>query len=327
MRIFLILVFLLLGKLDNVGDVAHAVSRGNCAINSFTSDIVIHTDKGLKAAESIKTGDKLFAEDPKTGESGYFEVVAVYSHPVTEILRITVDDNGTDNLAPEAMEITPGHPVYVEIKGWLKAEDLTLGDRLRRKDGGWVKVLAIEQVIFDTPQKVYNFTVKGIHTYFVLEAGVLVHNCGGGAAEALFKRLDNAENGMISVNRGDVTLDILQQMAHSNAEVVYLRNRDTGGLFLRRLRNDANRASVAIPDGNYRVIAHTHPGRSAWPSLDDAKALGAYRLSDQQIIKPRQFSSVIVAEGGMVVRFRKSRAEHIIGYLGENSRLWEVIIP
>ncbi len=26
---------------------------------------------------------------------------------------------------------------------------------------------------------VYNFTVAGVHTYFVFEVGVLVHNCGG----------------------------------------------------------------------------------------------------------------------------------------------------
>jgi hypothetical protein len=33
------------------------------------------------------------------------------------------------------MEITPDHPVYVEGKGWLWAENLAVGDRLRRADG------------------------------------------------------------------------------------------------------------------------------------------------------------------------------------------------
>jgi hypothetical protein len=37
------------------------------------------------------------------------------------------------------------------------------------------RVLAIERVELDEPQLVYNLTVKGTHTYFVLEAGVLVH--------------------------------------------------------------------------------------------------------------------------------------------------------
>jgi hypothetical protein len=82
------------------------------------------------------------------------------------------------------MEITPDHPVYVEGKGWLWAENpstslrasLAVGDRLRRADGGWAKVLAVERVKLAEPELVYNFTVKGPHTCFVLEVGVLVHN-------------------------------------------------------------------------------------------------------------------------------------------------------
>jgi hypothetical protein len=74
------------------------------------------------------------------------------------------------------MEITPDHPVYVEGKGWLWAENLFIGDRLRRADGGIAKVLAVERVKLAEPELVYNFTVKGPHTYFVLEVGVLVHN-------------------------------------------------------------------------------------------------------------------------------------------------------
>jgi SAM-dependent methyltransferase len=54
---------------------------------------------------------------------------------------------------------------------------VTAGDRLRRIDGGWAAVLAIERVVLDAPVGVYNFTVAGVHTYFVLEVGVLVHNC------------------------------------------------------------------------------------------------------------------------------------------------------
>lgn len=46
---------------------------------------------------------------------------------------------------------------------------LAVGDRLRRSDGGWAKVLAVERVKLAEPELVYNFTVKGPHTYFVLE--------------------------------------------------------------------------------------------------------------------------------------------------------------
>ena len=121
----------------------------------------------------------------ETGEQGYFEVVAITSHAVDEVLQVTLDvededsDNDEQQLNSDTMEVTPEHPVYVEGKGWLWAENLSIGDRLRRADGGMAKVLAIERRELDEPQMVYNFTVKGPHTYFVLEAGVLVHNCGG----------------------------------------------------------------------------------------------------------------------------------------------------
>ena len=36
------------------------------------------------------------------------------------------------------MNVTPEHPIYIEGKGWLNAEKLVIGDRLRQIDGGWV---------------------------------------------------------------------------------------------------------------------------------------------------------------------------------------------
>ena len=94
-------------------------------------------------------GDKVFAEDPETGEQGYFEVVALTNHPETDILRVIVEsevDDGTrdqstvdtteesdnnekqqPNTEISSMEITPDPPVYVEDKGWLNAENLAEG--------------------------------------------------------------------------------------------------------------------------------------------------------------------------------------------------------
>jgi hypothetical protein len=109
------------------------------------------------------------------------------------------------------MEITPDHPVYVEGKGWLGAENLAIGDRLRRADGGWAKVLAVERVRLAEPKQVYNFTVKGPHTYFVLEAGVLVHNDAchwfGEQGESTVYRFANNEQEATTSRFGFVTED------------------------------------------------------------------------------------------------------------------------
>lgn len=174
--------------------------------NSFTAGTVVQTDEGEKPIEEVAVGDKVFAEDPETGEQGYFEVVALTNHPTDEVLQITIDaedesgDNGNEQLnsadtednQTDTMEITPDHPVYIEGKGWINAENLVVGDELRRSDGGVAKVLAVERVQLAEPQEVYNFTVKGLHTYFVLDVGVLVHNttCDPEAFPHLKKNLE-----------------------------------------------------------------------------------------------------------------------------------------
>jgi hypothetical protein len=97
-------------------------------------------DEGQVPIEDIKVGDKVLAEDPETGQQGYFEVVALTSHAETEVLRITLDsedksDNNQDgqlNNTGEIMEVTAEHPVYIEGRGWIWAENLSIGDTLRR---------------------------------------------------------------------------------------------------------------------------------------------------------------------------------------------------
>ncbi|MCP4363210.1 MAG: hypothetical protein GY796_34855, partial [Chloroflexi bacterium] len=153
---------------DNLGDVGMASRRLDDCDNSFTAGTLVHTEDGLVPIEEVKLGDKVYALDPDTGEYGYFEVVYLTNHSVAELLYLTIDG--------EIMEVTPNHPIYIEGRGWVAAEDVAVGDSLRRKDGGFAQVLAIERVVLAEPEVVYNFTVKGVHTYFVLEVGVLVHN-------------------------------------------------------------------------------------------------------------------------------------------------------
>lgn len=105
--------------------------------------------------------------------------VAEESDPNTEegeTAAAEEEDNEPQETQTEVMEVTPLHPIYVEGEGWLNAENLEAGDRLRLADGGMAKVLAIEHQQLSTPVVVYNFTVATFHTYFVLDLQVLVHN-------------------------------------------------------------------------------------------------------------------------------------------------------
>ncbi len=159
---------------NNADNTRYADGAG-CGLgrNSFTAGTSVQTDEGSKPIEAIQAGDKVFGEDPDTGEQGYYKVVSVRAHKQDVIVQVTIDAENGDE---EVMEVTPDHPIYVEERGWIWAENLEVGDNLRTSDDSWAVVLDVEHVRFDEPELVYNFTVKGPHTYFVLDIRVLVHN-------------------------------------------------------------------------------------------------------------------------------------------------------
>jgi hypothetical protein len=68
------------------------------------------------------------------------------------------------------------HPFWsVTQSAWIETKDLKEGELLSLGNGSQV---AIESILhYDTEETtVYNFEVEGNHTYYVSEAGVLVHN-------------------------------------------------------------------------------------------------------------------------------------------------------
>jgi hypothetical protein len=74
------------------------------------------------------------------------------------------------------------HPFWsVTQSAWIETKDLKEGEILSLGNGSQV---AIESILhYDTEETtVYNFEVEGNHTYYVSEAGVLVHNDGNAYA-------------------------------------------------------------------------------------------------------------------------------------------------
>ena len=73
---------------------------------------------------------------------------------------------------------TPGHPFYVRGRGWVKAENLLIGDRFRGQHGENIELLDL--VDNGVVEPVFNLHVAGAHTYFVGDANsgrsILVHN-------------------------------------------------------------------------------------------------------------------------------------------------------
>ena len=143
----------------------------NGAINSpycFVAGTLVLTVAGTVAIETIQVGDMVWAWDEETGEVAPKEVVETYVNETYELIHVFVDG--------EEIVTTPSHPFYSPVKGWTNAIHLRAGDILVLVNGEYVIVEKVQHEILETPVTVYNFQVEDYHTYYVSEAGVLVHN-------------------------------------------------------------------------------------------------------------------------------------------------------
>ncbi|MBZ0316362.1 MAG: hypothetical protein K8L91_08085, partial [Anaerolineae bacterium] len=132
---------------------------------SFSEDTPVATEDGQTLIGDLELGDKVLAYNEETGELEYQEVTAVWEH-YDDVLLLTIDD--------ETLETTTDHPFYTDQGEWVAAGDLEVGMHVRKSDGTYGEVEAIEQT--ETTQPMFNLTVDEVHTYFVGDEQWLVHN-------------------------------------------------------------------------------------------------------------------------------------------------------
>ncbi|GAB2778137.1 polymorphic toxin-type HINT domain-containing protein [Amycolatopsis magusensis] len=151
-----------------------------CAVkNSFVPGTpVLLADGTTKPIEQVKLGDRVLATDPVTGVTEARPVTdLIPGQGLKELVRITVDTDGDRGDATGVVTATGEHPFWVAgSHRWTDAEDLVRGDRVRTPDGRLLEVVARDG--WTQQQRVHNFTVEGLHTYYVLAGAepVLVHN-------------------------------------------------------------------------------------------------------------------------------------------------------
>jgi hypothetical protein len=163
-------------------EVADAARASLCAFNSFDEATLVATDKGPVRIGDLSVGTKVLARNEETGEERYQTVTSKFAEWHETMRSVEVDTGATT----EALLTTDEHPFYVEGKGFIDAEDLSEGDVLLLAGGAPATVT--ENRVVEKAQLAHNFTVANDHTYFVGEAKVWVHNCGGriGAGQDLF---------------------------------------------------------------------------------------------------------------------------------------------
>ncbi|MGW0469298.1 ricin-type beta-trefoil lectin domain protein [Streptomyces sp. NPDC003027] len=148
--------------------------------NSFTPGTrVLMADGSSKPIEQVKTGDKVLATDPKTGETRIETVTAeIKGEGLKRLVKITVDTDGDKGAKTDRITATAEHPFWVpELGEWVDATDLESGQWLQTSAGTHVQVTTVQR--WTAPDAtVHNLTVSDLHTYYAMvgAAPVLVHN-------------------------------------------------------------------------------------------------------------------------------------------------------
>jgi hypothetical protein len=137
----------------------------------FVGETPVQTPTGVKRIDELKVGDSVLALDLATNTLKVKSVIRVFHNTDKPVLRIKMIDSAG---ATEVLGVTSEHPFWIEGQGWVPAEKLKDGDRLRRIDGGGALVLSVST---DADQvDTFNVEVEELHNYFVGQRGVLVHN-------------------------------------------------------------------------------------------------------------------------------------------------------
>lgn len=152
-----------------------------------------------KKVEDIVIGDNVLSYNEKTGKKEWDKVIDTSNMFSDEIMTINFSNGNR-------LKCTPNHPIYIHDKGWVKSEDLVIGDRAIQLNysglsnrlkhlvsHGWSKgltrdnderinteiitVTSIERTRKNT--RVYDISTEKNHNFFAY--GVLVHNTKEGA--------------------------------------------------------------------------------------------------------------------------------------------------
>ncbi|MEU8523109.1 ricin-type beta-trefoil lectin domain protein, partial [Streptomyces sp. NPDC048577] len=168
------------GSSRSSGGSSGSGGSGKAGCNSFLPGTkVLMADGTSKPIEKVRTGDKVVATDPKTGESRIETVTAeIKGEGLKHLVKITIDTDGKKGTKTAEVTATDGHPVWVpELGKWIKATELKSGQWLQTNAGTYVQIAAIERWTAQDAT-VHNLTVSELHTYYVLAAATsfLVHN-------------------------------------------------------------------------------------------------------------------------------------------------------
>jgi tetratricopeptide (TPR) repeat protein len=131
----------------------------------FAAGTPVRTIEGFRPIEKIVPGDLVLSQDVTTGGLDFRPTVMVHHNPPNQTLRITLSD---DSILLSSVY----HRFWRAGFGWAQARELKAGDVLRTL-GSTVTVVSVEPGAIEP---LYNLDVSANRSFFVGNAGVLVHD-------------------------------------------------------------------------------------------------------------------------------------------------------
>jgi hypothetical protein len=130
----------------------------------FGAGTLVRTLSGSSPIEDLRVGDRVLAQDTRTGALGYRPVTIIHHNPPSPTFVV--------KLGGDAIVTSPVHRFWVVGKGWVMARDLAVGESVRLLDGA----AGIDAVEPGPEQLVYNLDVADAHDFFAGGAAALVHD-------------------------------------------------------------------------------------------------------------------------------------------------------
>lgn len=134
----------------------------------FVAGTKVLTATGYKNIEDIKVGEMVYSYNLDNNEKELKKVTRTIKSSTEETYIVTI--NG------KKVEMSPRHHVYIVDKGWVRAYDLKVGDKMLSSDKKVIDITNIEHKNYEGGISTYNLTVDGNSNYYVSEIQVLVHN-------------------------------------------------------------------------------------------------------------------------------------------------------
>ena len=119
----------------------------------FVAGTKVKTENGFKNIEAIKVGEKVYSYNLDTNKLELKSVTNSIISQTLETYFITIGNN--------TFEVTPRHELYIIDKGWTRAYDVKVGDKMISSNNEVVTIRKIDLITYDNPINTYNLTVEG----------------------------------------------------------------------------------------------------------------------------------------------------------------------